>query len=108
MIQARKILKARGLAKDADVKTICQAAAISRKTGYEWASKLLEPSSNQEEVLRQEVARLQTDHEELKKRCDGLSFENEGLKLAWEIHGVNDLLAEKKKNTTVRRKRKRR
>jgi hypothetical protein len=107
LVEGRKILKAKGLARDADVKTICQAAGISRKTGYQWASKLDEPSSQEEEALRQELARLRAEHEELRRRYDDLSFENEGRKLAWEIHGVDEFLAAKK-NATRKRKRKRR
>ena len=107
LVAGRKILKARGLARDADVKTICQAAGISRKTGYQWASELGEAGSDQEQELRQELSRLRAENEELKKRYDDLSFENEGRKLAWEIHGVDELLAEKKSSTARRRNKKR-
>lgn len=107
LIQARKILKTRGLAKDVDVKAICKAAGISRKTGYQWANKLGDAPEEQEEYLRQELARIQAEHQELKKRYDDLRFENEGRKLAWEIHGVDELLATKK-NTTTKRQRKKR
>jgi len=37
LIKSRQVLRARGLKLDADVKTICEAAGISRKTGYKWA-----------------------------------------------------------------------
>jgi hypothetical protein len=67
VIKAKKILKAQGLSPDTDVKTICQAAGISR-----------------------------AEHEDLKKRFDDVRFENEGRKIAWEIHEVDKLLAEKK------------
>jgi len=40
LIKAGKILNAQGLAPDTNVKTICQAAGISRKTGYQWAKNL--------------------------------------------------------------------
>ena len=40
LIKARQLLKAKGLGKDADVTGICEAAGISRKTGYQWAEKL--------------------------------------------------------------------
>lgn len=70
LIRARKTLKARGLARDADVKTICEAAGISRRTGYQWASKL-ESAAKQNDVehsLRQEIDRLKAEHAELEKR----------------------------------------
>lgn len=107
LIQARKILKAKGLAKDADVKSICQQAGISRKTGYQWAKQLGNVSKEHDKDLHQELTEVKAEHEELKKRYDDLRFENEGRKLAWEIHGVDELLGAKK-NTTAKRKRKKR
>lgn len=104
MIRARKILKAKGFAKDADVKTICEAAGVSRKTGYSWANKLIKPSDGKAEVLSQELARINVECEELKKHHERLEIENEGRKLAWEIHGIDELLAAKK-NTTRKHKR---
>ena len=97
LIQARKILKAKGLAKDADVKTICEVAGISRKTGYQWVNKLDDAFTGTQKELDTEHSRLQAEHEELKKRYDDLRFENEGRKLAWDIHGVDELLRAKKK-----------
>jgi hypothetical protein len=44
VIKAKKILKAQGLSPDTDVKTICQSAGISRKTGYQRANKLMQAS----------------------------------------------------------------
>ena len=96
VIHARKILKTRGLSADTDVKTICQAAGISRKTGYQWANKLMEDSDCQQQALGEELERLKAEHEYLKKRFDDVRFENEGRKIAWEIHEVDKLLAEKK------------
>lgn len=107
VINARKILKERGFPPDTDVTTICRAAGISRKTGYQWANKLKASPDSQDESLRKEHAQLKKAHEDLKKRFDDVQFENEGRKLAWEIHGVDELVAEKK-ITTVKRKRKRR
>ncbi len=51
VIKAKKILNARGLSPDTDVKTICQAAGISRKTGYQWANKPMQSSDSQEQAL---------------------------------------------------------
>jgi len=109
LIRARKIIKARGLSKDVDVKSICEAAGISRKTGYQWASKL-ESAAKQNDVghgLRQEIDRLKAEHEELEKRYDDARFENEGRKIAWEIHDVDELIAAKKNTTKSRKKGKR-
>jgi hypothetical protein len=99
VIKAKKILKARGLSPDTDVKTICQAAGISRKTGYQRANKLMESSGSQQQALCEQLERLKAEHEELKKRFDDVRFENEGRKIAWEIHEIDKLLAEKKSTT---------
>ena len=107
VIRARKILKDRGFSKDADIKSLCQAAGISRKTGYQRANKLLQSSGFQEQAFRPELERLRAEQEDLKKRFDDVRFENEGRKLAWEIHGVDKLLAEKK-STMIKQKKKRR
>lgn len=104
LIRARKIANARGLDKGADVKTICQTAGISRKTGYQWAEKL---TKAHDDGNAEKLARLQATHQELEKKYDWVCFENEGRKLAWEIHGVDELL-EVKKNTTALSKKKKR
>lgn len=96
VIKAKKILKARGLSQDTDVKTICQAAGISRKTGYQRANKQIPASDSREQALRKQLEQLKAEHEELKKRFDDIRFENEGRKIAWEIHEVDKMLAEKK------------
>ena len=96
VIKAKKILKAQGLSPDTDVKTICQAAGISRKTGYQRANKLMESSDSQQQALREQLEQLKAEHEDLKKRFDDVRFENEGRKIAWEIHEIDKLLAEKK------------
>ncbi len=106
LIRARQLLRAKGLAKDVDVKSICEAAGVSRKTGYQWA-KGLEFSDGQDSVLSEEMARLKADHEDVKERYHRLEFENEGRKLAWEIHEVDELLAAKKNTTRKGKKRKR-
>ena len=107
VIKARKILNAQGLAPDTNVKTICQAAGISRKTGYQWANKLMESSDLKQQALREELEQLRSQHEDLKKRFDDVSFENEGRKLAWEIHGIDKMLAEKKSTMNKTKKKKR-
>lgn len=107
LIRGRQILKAKGLASGADVKTICEAAGVSRKTGYQWANSRIDLSNKQDKALEEELAQLKAENQELKERCRRLEFENEGRKLAWEIHGVDELLAAKK-NTIQRPKKKRR
>ena len=107
VIKARKILKARGFSPDTDVKTICEAAGISRKTGYQRANKQTPASDPKQQRLREQLKRLQAEHEDLKKRFDDVRFENEGRKLAWEIHEVDKMLAEKK-STIKKGKRKKR
>jgi hypothetical protein len=96
VIKARKILKARGFSPDTDIKTICEAAGISRKTGYQRANKQTAASDCKEQALSEQLQQLRADHEDLKKRFDDVRFENEGRKIAWEIHEVDRMLAEKK------------
>lgn len=105
LIRGRQVLKEKGLRKDTDVKAICEAAGISRKTGYQWASS--ECTNEQEAALREELSRFKGEYEDLKRRYERSQWENEAHKLAWEIHGVDELIASKK-NTTNKLKRKKR
>lgn len=105
VIHGRKILKAKGFNRNTDIKTLCEAAGISRKTGYQRAQKLMEPAVSEEQSIYAEIEQLQAEHEALKRRFDDVRFENEGRKIAWEIHEVDKLLAEKK-STMAKRKRK--
>lgn len=105
IIRARRLLKEKGLPPDTDVKTLCSQAGISRKTGYQWEKRL--DQSPQDEPLREELARLKTEHDKLKKAYDDVSWENEGRKIAWEIHEVDTMIAEKK-STMARHKKKKR
>ncbi len=82
LIKARQIQKAKGLEKDADVKSICKVAGVSRKTGYQWA-KGLGLTERQDKALGEEVGRLKRDYEDLKKRYIRLEAINEGRRLAW-------------------------
>jgi transposase len=106
LIRARKILKQKGMPKDADVRTICEAAGVSRKTGYQWANGL-KLADAPPDPLTGELLRLKSEHEQLKGRCRGLEIENEGHRLAWEIHGVDELLAAKKNIIAKAKKEKR-
>ena len=107
LIRGRKILKARGLAKDVDVKTICEAAGISRKTGYQWADKLGQRYDDALKELQVKYDSFKVEHEELEKRYDDVRFENEGRKIAWEIHHIDELIAAKKNVAQSRKKGKR-
>ena len=107
LIRARKILKARGLAKDVDVKSICEVARISRKTGYQWADKLGQRQDDALKELQAKYACLKVEHEELEKRYGDARFENEGRKIAWEIHHIDELIAAKKNAAQPRKKAKR-
>jgi hypothetical protein len=111
LIRGKKILRAKGLPIEADVKSICEAAGVSRKTGYQWADKSRRGgTAKQNEVehsLRQEIERLKAEHAELEKRYDDIRFENEGRKIAWRIHGVDEFIAGKKNTANSRKKQKR-
>lgn len=106
LIQARKICNAKGLPRDIDVTTICEQAGISRKTGYQWAGKTA-PAPKETDELHRELQQLQEEHDKLKQRFDDVQFENEGRKLAWKIHHVDELLSEKKSSAKSKKKRKR-
>jgi hypothetical protein len=103
LIRARKIIKEKGLPKDIDVSGICDAAGISRKTGYEWESRL-GMSDEQVLVLQRELDDLKGKHADLAALYKDVRFENEGRKAAWFIHGVDKLLAGKKNTMGIPKK----
>jgi transposase len=107
LIRARKLLKDKGLPNGVDVKTICEIAGVSRKTGYQWANGLKFADDSPDTTTNEEMSRLKSEHEQLKERCRDLEVENEGHRLAWEIHGVDKLL-DAKKNITRKAKKKKR
>ncbi len=104
IIRARRLLKEKGLSPDTDVKTLCGEVGISRKTGYQWEKRLDQASDD--DSLREELARLKAEHGKLKKAYDDVSWENEGRKIAWEIHEVDAMIAEKKSTMAKRKKKK--
>ncbi len=106
LIRARRLLKEKGLSPDTDIKSLCEEVGISRKTGYQW-EKQLDLAGSEDEVLRREYNQLKAEHEKLKKDYSDVRFENEGRKVAWEIHEVDKLLAEKKSITGRGKKKKR-
>lgn len=105
VIHARRLLREKGLSPDMDVKSLCQKAGISRKTGYQWEKQFDLSHCEQERLLR-EHEQLKAEYEKLKKDFSDIRWENEGRKVAWEIHEVDKLLAEKK-STMARDKKKR-
>lgn len=106
VIRSRRILKEKGLATDTDVSGICKAADVSRKTGYQWEQKHFGHQEGRQKGLEADVAKLQADCDRLKKENQWLAVENRGRKLAWEIHSVDELLAEKKSTTASKKKKK--
>ena len=104
LIRACQISKEHGLDKNADVKSICSQAGISRKTGYKWARKYSESNQDEENRIKNELDQLNEKYQTLEKSYDDLRFENEGRKLAWEIHDVEKLLESKKTTTKYRKK----
>ena len=107
LIRGQQILKAKGLGKETNVKKICEVAGVSRKTGYQWANNLNLSDDDVLNAEKEDAVCLKAKHEKLKKRYKFLKIENEGHKLAWEIHGVDELLAAKKNTTNKSKKKKR-
>lgn len=94
VIRAKRLLKRKGFAPDTDVKTLHSRAGISRKTGYQWEKRLYRRP--RDDSMREERSRLEAEHEKLKKAYDDVRWESEGRKIAWEIHEMDAMSAEKK------------
>jgi transposase-like protein len=107
MIRARQLFREKGLSPNADISEICEAAGISRKTGYQWVEKHSENAIEQQKALETELTRMKAEHARLKKEFDEISLENRGRKLAWEIHGIDAYLASKKNTMSNPKKKKR-
>lgn len=108
LIQARQIQKEKGLSKDFDVSEVCRAAGVSRKTGYHWADRHGHASRQRElDEVSDRLRRLEAEHADIKQRHERVCFENEGRKLAWEIHHVDEWLESKKKSILPSRRRQR-
>lgn len=97
LIRAKRIQKEKGI-KATSVSDICSTAGISRKTGYKWAAQHETEQQNKQKALDKELATLQSTHKELLQDHDDLNFQHEGLKLAWKIHRVDEMLANQKKS----------
>jgi len=102
LIRAKRIQKEKGI-EATSVSDICSTAGISRKTGYKWAAQHETEQQDKQKALSEELATLQTTHEELLQNHDELHFQHEGLKLAWKIHRVDEMLVSQKKTNTARR-----
>ena len=104
LIRAKRIQKEKGI-KVASVTDICSSAGISRKTGYKWAAQHETEQQDKQRALNEEFSALQSTYAELLENHDELTFQHEGLKLAWQIHRVDEML-QKKKNIPVRKNKK--
>jgi len=87
LIKASQIAREKGIKLGVSVKEICEQGGISRKTGYQWL-KDEDISKAKNEKSFQEFVHREVDHQKLLKKNAKLKFENEGLHLAMEIHGV--------------------
>ncbi len=97
LIRAKRIQKEKGI-NATTVSAICSTAGVSRKTGYKWAAQHETEQQEKQKALSEELAILQSTHEDLLQNHDELSFQHEGLKLAWKIHRVDEMLASQKKS----------
>lgn len=105
LIKASQLAREKGI-KFGNIKEICQQAGISRKTGYQWLKEEQESNRKKEEEF-QKLVHMKVDHQKNLQEKARLKFEIEGLRLAMEIHGMDNLKATgKKKDTSQKRKRK--
>lgn len=95
LIKASWIARKKGIKQSASVKEICQKAGISRKTGYQWLKQeeALAAKKQQEEQKHENISEK---YQTLLKENTWLRFENEGIRLSMEIHGLEDVI---KKNS---------
>ena len=96
LIRAKRIQKEKGI-EATSVSDICATAGISRKTGYKWAARHETEQQDKQKALSEELAALHTTYKELLQNRDELNFQHEGLKLAWKIHRVDEMLASQPK-----------
>jgi transposase-like protein len=95
LIKASRIAREKGLKPGSNVKEICKQAGISRKTGYQWLKQDDAAKKKKDEGLQKLIHR-KVDYQKLLAENTRLRFENEGIHLAMEIHGMNDVI---KKNS---------
>jgi transposase len=106
LIKAQQISKSKGIPPGANISEICKICGVSRKTGYKYLN-VIDKNEKESRLMEKELSKLEEKYTKLEERYDDLRFENEGRKLAWEIHSIDELLAEKK-TTSRKRKRKKR
>ncbi len=97
VVNGRRILRKKGLNPNTDVKTLCQEAGISRKTGYQWAdehivSDLLKKNKSFESELNLQEEKCAVSEKEIAD----LRFKIECHQVALEIHGIDKHLLKKK------------
>jgi transposase len=103
LIKASRPAREKGIRQGASIKEICKTAGISGKTGYQWL-KEEEASIRKKEDGFQKPVHLKADHQKLLQKHARLRFENEGIHIAMEIHGVDKII---KKKLAMNQKRKR-
>jgi len=91
LIKASRIARERGIKLGVNVKEICEKAGISRKTGYKWLKGEDITKKKKDEEL-QKLVHLKVEHQKVLKENAKLRFENEGIHLAMEIHGMKDAI----------------
>ena len=97
VVNARRILRQKGLDPNTDVKTLCGEVGKSRKTVYKWADRYHVPDLSQKindleskvKIQEETLANAEKEHVDLRFKVDC-------HKAAWEIHGVDELLLKKK------------
>ena len=93
LIKASQIAREHGITKGASVKEICDKAGVSRKTGYKWVNES-DTSENKDNI--QNSVSFKVDHQKLVKKYNDLRVENEGIRLAMEIHGFDEFIQKKR------------
>jgi len=89
LIKASRIVRKKGIKPGSNVKEVCEKAGISRKTGYQWL-KEEEISKKKKDDELQKLVHLKVERQKLLEKNTRLRFENEGMRLAMEIHGVGE------------------
>ena len=106
LIKASRLAREKGIKLGVNVKEICQQAGISRKTGYQWLKEEQKSNKKKEEEF-QKLVHMKVAHQKNLQEKARLKFEIEGLRLAMEIHGMDNLkVTRKKKDVPQKRKRK--
>jgi transposase len=106
LIKASQLAREKDIKLGVSVKEICQQAGISRKTGYQWLKKEQEFNKKKDQEF-QKLVHMKVEHQKNLQEKARLKFEIEGLRLAMEIHGMDNLnVTCKKKDIPQKRKKK--